>query len=72
MHIFKPNLNRPWPALFGTLALYLRRYRQCRRERAELRRLDDHALRDIGITRVDALRESRRIGGLGCGRSERD
>jgi uncharacterized protein YjiS (DUF1127 family) len=60
MDIWKAKLPSRRGRIFGRLWRYVRRYRQCRRERAELRRLDDRALRDIGITRIDALRESRR------------
>jgi len=35
-------------------------YRQRRPERAELLGLDGRTLRDLGITRVDALREARK------------
>jgi uncharacterized protein YjiS (DUF1127 family) len=35
----------------------LRQWRRCRRERAELARLDDRMLRDIGITRGDVWQE---------------
>jgi len=34
------------------------RWRQRRRERAEIRLLNDRDLRDIGITRIDAMREA--------------
>lgn len=34
------------------------KWRQRRRERTELRRLSDRELHDIGITRVDAMREA--------------
>ncbi|HVC50779.1 MAG TPA: DUF1127 domain-containing protein [Stellaceae bacterium] len=33
----------------------LRRWRRRAEERAHLARLDDHALRDIGVTRAEAL-----------------
>lgn len=38
----------------------LQRWRQLRRERLQLRELNEHSLRDIGLTRMDVERESRR------------
>jgi len=50
--------QRPEPA-FGLAALFalLRVWRRRRRERAYLLKLDDRCLKDIGITRWDAVRE---------------
>jgi uncharacterized protein YjiS (DUF1127 family) len=45
-------LPRMLPWLVQALAL--------RRQRAHLRRLDDHLLRDIGLTRDDAMHEGTR------------
>lgn len=45
-------LRRFWRLLFGTSALA--------RQRRQLGQLDDAMLRDIGLTRDEALRESRR------------
>jgi uncharacterized protein YjiS (DUF1127 family) len=42
--------------LIRRIAAALADYRQMRRERAQLLALSDRDLRDIGITRVDALR----------------
>jgi uncharacterized protein YjiS (DUF1127 family) len=44
----------------GALAARLCLYRQVQRERAQLRALSDRELRDIGISRYDALREARK------------
>lgn len=38
----------------------LQRWRQLRRERLQLRELNEHSLRDIGLTRMDVEHESRR------------
>jgi uncharacterized protein YjiS (DUF1127 family) len=38
----------------------LRRWAALRRSREQLARLDDHLLRDIGLTRAQAEREARR------------
>jgi uncharacterized protein YjiS (DUF1127 family) len=46
--------------LMREAAALVRLWRQRRRERAELARLDDHALRDIGATAADASREYRK------------
>jgi uncharacterized protein YjiS (DUF1127 family) len=43
---------------FARLLALCGHWKQRRMERAEIRRLDDRDLRDIGITRVDAMRES--------------
>ena len=53
-----PNRRRvPWPfirfAAASRVALWIERVRQ----RAALADLDDHMLRDIGVTRVEAARE---------------
>lgn len=47
-----PRLPRLLPWVVRALAL--------RRQRAHLLRLDDHLLRDIGLTRDDAVREGTR------------
>lgn len=44
----------------AAFATALWRYRQVQRERAQLRALSDRELRDIGITRYDALCEARK------------
>jgi uncharacterized protein YjiS (DUF1127 family) len=49
-------LRRSFDALRRTIAM-LREWRWRARSRAELARFDDRMLRDIGITRVDALYE---------------
>ncbi len=51
------------PGLRDRLARLLRtlgNWRSLRRQRAHLAELDDHILRDIGLTRDDALREAQR------------
>ena len=49
--------REPWPfvtfATVGRIALWIERVRQ----RRFLSELDDHMLRDIGVTRVEAARE---------------
>jgi len=50
---FRP-LPRRRSAVAHALAT-LRRWRRRAEERAHLARLDDHALRDIGVTRAEAL-----------------
>ena len=42
---------------FGALVEIIRLWRRRRYERAYLLRLDDRCLKDIGITRWDAIRE---------------
>lgn len=48
--------RRPTQSLFALLRQAL----ALRRSRARLGRLDDHLLRDIGLTRDDALAEAQR------------
>jgi len=45
---------------FGSLFTTLGRWWRWRRERQELLAMDDRALRDIGITRVDAMAAARK------------
>lgn len=42
------------------LGYQLRRYQQCRRSRRQLLTLDDRLLKDIGITRAEALKEGQK------------
>lgn len=58
------TLGRAAPALFGApaallgaLMLRLLRWQQRARERDQLAKLDDRALRDLGLTRVQLWRE---------------
>ena len=44
----------------GQLWLRLRRWRQLAMQRRQLAMLDDAALKDIGLSRADALQESER------------
>ena len=46
---------------FGRVWAFLDHWLAVRRSRNALGRLDDHLLRDIGLTRADALREARRL-----------
>ena len=60
-----PPLRAGHPVLLavdGILAAYaaFRRWLECRDSRHALAELDEHRLRDIGVTRSEALRESRR------------
>jgi uncharacterized protein YjiS (DUF1127 family) len=45
---------------WGGLWLRLRRWRQLAGERYQLARLDDAALKDLGLSRADVLQESER------------
>mgnify|MGYP006155648127 FL=1 len=47
------------PSLAGMWRM-LRRWRQLARERGQLARLDDAALKDLGLSRADALQEAER------------
>lgn len=47
------------PSASGLL-LRIHRWRELHRQRRELERLSDEMLKDIGISRVDALREAQR------------
>ncbi|MDH0704301.1 DUF1127 domain-containing protein [Pseudomonas toyotomiensis] len=47
------------PALVGVWRM-LRRWRQLARERAQLAQLNDAALKDLGLSRADALQEAER------------
>lgn len=47
-----PSLVRLWRML--------RRWRQLARERGQLARLDDAALKDLGLSRADVLQEAER------------
>ena len=51
---FIPDI--PLPSLFATLEIL----EQQRRQRLALRRLDRHLLDDIGLTRPEAISESKR------------
>lgn len=53
-HLRFRRLPRRRSAIAGALAL-LRRWQRRMRERAELARLDERTLRDIGVTRAEAL-----------------
>ena len=46
------------PPVSGALRRVLHDWRERRRSRRELETLDDHMLRDIGITRYDAMIET--------------
>ncbi|EPC01246.1 hypothetical protein L861_11775 [Litchfieldella anticariensis FP35 = DSM 16096] len=48
------------PGLLGEWWARLSRWRRLRHERRQLRELSDEMLRDIGLTREDVERESRR------------
>ncbi|MHB0775814.1 DUF1127 domain-containing protein [Halomonas sp. WWR20] len=50
----------PLSHLSARLSRRLALYRQRRRTRRQLSRLDDHMLRDIGLSRYDVVRESRK------------
>jgi len=58
MNTRKGELRTNPETWFARLLALCSRWRQRRRERAEIRRLDDRDLRDIGITRIDAMREA--------------
>lgn len=47
-------------------------YRRARRERAQLLGLNDYELRDLGLSRVDAIREASRPLWAGCQQREFD
>ena len=47
------------PSLAGMWRM-LRRWRQLARERGQLARLDDAALKDLGLSRADVLQEAER------------
>jgi len=47
------------PSLAGVWRM-LRRWRQLARERGQLARLDDAALKDLGLSRADVLQEAER------------
>ena len=47
------------PSLAGVWRM-LRRWRQLARERAQLAQLNDAALKDLGLSRADALQEAER------------
>ncbi|MDN5514663.1 DUF1127 domain-containing protein [Ectopseudomonas composti] len=47
------------PSLGGVWRM-LRRWRQLARERAQLAQLNDAALKDLGLSRADALQEAER------------
>lgn len=47
------------PSLAGVWRM-LRRWRQLARERGQLARLDGSALKDLGLSRADALQEAER------------
>jgi len=49
-----------WRARLQCLTARLWLYRQMRRERAQLLALSDRELRDIGLSRYDALHEARK------------
>lgn len=51
------NRGRLWPSL----RRWWRRALELRRQRRALARLDEHLLRDIGLTREQALAEARRL-----------
>lgn len=56
------TLTEPAPrhGIVGSLARTLVRWLNVWSERRQLRRLDDHMLADIGISREDAIREASR------------
>jgi uncharacterized protein YjiS (DUF1127 family) len=56
-----PHLGAPaksWQVWLGRLTGRIRRLLSKRRERLALARLDDHLLRDIGLSRAEALKEA--------------
>ena len=64
---FADTLPAQWPAhtgakpashWFGDVSNVLMRWLDASRSRHTLDQLDDHMLRDIGLTRAEALRES--------------
>ena len=60
--VMRPSCAAPlrgWRALSGLVAAVLR-WREVRRQRLALLELSDHLLKDIGISRVDAVREAGR------------
>jgi uncharacterized protein YjiS (DUF1127 family) len=56
-----PFIRRPhpakWPAAISALLL---RWLELSRQRRDLAQLDNRLLRDIGVDRIDAVREARR------------
>ncbi len=46
--------------LIGVVAMWIAAYRRHRHECRQLLALDDRQLRDLGISRIDALRASRK------------
>jgi len=56
----QPRGRRRAPGLLARAIEKVRVWRARRRGRRELAHLDDRALRDIAITRLDVLRESRK------------
>ena len=58
MDILKTNIRMHLFTMISRVLALCRHWRQRVQERAELCRLDDRALRDLGITRVDAMKEA--------------
>jgi uncharacterized protein YjiS (DUF1127 family) len=55
------SFDRLLPAIsLRVLWLHVKRWRQLARQRQQLAMLDDAALKDIGLSRADVLRESER------------
>ena len=54
---FRRKATARTTALLHRAVAAFREWRRCARSRAELVRLDDRALRDIGLTRAEVLRE---------------
>ncbi|AWJ85340.1 DUF1127 domain-containing protein [Azospirillum sp. TSH58] len=59
-HVLPRTAPSPARRRLRTLLAWIARIREERRQRAELLSLSDHELRDIGITRYDAVTEARK------------
>lgn len=59
VEVFRLALHTSRQHLSSALA-QLSRWRQLSKDRAELARMSDHRLRDIGLSRADVLKESSR------------
>ena len=57
-HPNRPSRARPTPSLFERAVEMLRCWQERSRSRDELARLDEHQLKDIGLTRSQATFES--------------
>jgi uncharacterized protein YjiS (DUF1127 family) len=55
---WRANRRRePWPVITFAAVSRIALWIECVRQRRMLSELDDHMLRDIGVTRVEAARE---------------